>query len=105
MGNALEILCEQAYEAKRYHLLGIHVQRAIFIHFCVCISLAIVWAYMGSILVAFGQDPLISFEARKFVRWLIPSLFAYVVLHKKILQTPKIYKIVAQKNPEIKIFP
>ncbi|GLJ11088.1 hypothetical protein SUGI_0142630 [Cryptomeria japonica] len=80
MGSALETLCGQAYGAKQYHLLGIHVQRAILIHLCVSIRLAIVWACMGSILVAFGQDPLISFEAGKFARWLIPSLFAYAVL-------------------------
>ncbi|XP_059072585.1 protein DETOXIFICATION 26-like isoform X1 [Cryptomeria japonica] len=48
MGSVLETLCGQAYGAKRYHLLGIHVQREFFIHFCVCIPLAIVWAYISS---------------------------------------------------------
>ncbi|TJX43003.1 hypothetical protein E8P77_30605, partial [Soehngenia saccharolytica] len=66
MGSALETLCGQAYGAKQYHLLGIQVQRAIFALFCVSIPVAVVWAYMGNILIAVGQDPLISFEAGKF---------------------------------------
>ncbi|XP_057868198.2 protein DETOXIFICATION 16 [Cryptomeria japonica] len=92
MGSALETLCGQAYGAKKYHLLGIQVQRAIFALFCVSIPIAVMWAYMGNILIAFGQDPLISFEAGKFARWLIPSLFAYAVLQplQKFLQSQSI---------------
>ncbi|GLJ11092.1 hypothetical protein SUGI_0142700 [Cryptomeria japonica] len=92
MGCALETLCGQAYGAKQYHLLGIQVQRAIFALFCVSIPVAVVWAYMGNILIAFGQDPSISIEAGKFARWMIPSLFAYAVLQPlvKFLQTQSI---------------
>ncbi|XP_059072596.1 protein DETOXIFICATION 16 isoform X1 [Cryptomeria japonica] len=92
MGSALETLCGQAYGAKQYHLLGIHVQRAIFTLFCVSIPLAVVWAYMGNILIAFGQNPLISFEAGKFARWMIPSLFAHAALQPlvKFLQSQSI---------------
>ncbi|XP_057868201.2 protein DETOXIFICATION 16 [Cryptomeria japonica] len=92
MGTALETLCGQAYGAKQYHQLGIHVQRAIFALFCVSIPLTVVWAFMGNILIAFGQDPLISFEAGKFARWLIPGLFAYAVLQplQKFLQAQSI---------------
>ncbi|XP_059072584.1 protein DETOXIFICATION 16-like isoform X2 [Cryptomeria japonica] len=80
MGSTLETLCGQAYGAKQYHQIGIHVQRAFFALFCVSLPLAVVWAYMGSILIAFGQDPLISFEAGKYARWMIPSLFGYAAL-------------------------
>ncbi|GLJ11067.1 hypothetical protein SUGI_0141940 [Cryptomeria japonica] len=80
MGSTLETLCGQAYGAKQYHQLGIHVQRAFFALFCVSLPLAVVWAYVGSILIAFGQDPLISFEAGKYARWMIPSLFGYAAL-------------------------
>ncbi|XP_057868210.1 protein DETOXIFICATION 16 isoform X2 [Cryptomeria japonica] len=80
MGSALETLCGQAYGAKQYHQLGIHVQRAFFALVCVSIPLAVVWAYMGNILIVFGQDPLISFEAGQYARWMIPSLFSYAAL-------------------------
>ncbi|GLJ11086.1 hypothetical protein SUGI_0142580 [Cryptomeria japonica] len=80
MGSTLETLCGQAYGAKQYHQLGIHVQRALFALFCVSLPLAVLWAYMGNILIAFGQDPLISSEAGKYARWMIPSLFGYAAL-------------------------
>ncbi|GLJ24846.1 hypothetical protein SUGI_0475270 [Cryptomeria japonica] len=83
MGSALETLFGQTYGAKHYHLLGIHVQTAIFTLFCMSIPLAIVWNYMHTNLIAFGQDPLISFKAGKFARWLILSLFAYIVLQPR----------------------
>jgi MATE family multidrug resistance protein len=89
MASALETLCGQAYGAKQYHLLGIQLQRAIVALFCVSIPLAVIWAYMGHILTALGQDPLISFEAGKFARWMIPSLFASAALQPlvKFLQS------------------
>ncbi|XP_059070371.1 protein DETOXIFICATION 16 [Cryptomeria japonica] len=77
MGSTLETLCGQAYGAKQYHQLGIHVQRAFFALSCVSLPLAVLWAYMGNILTAFGQDPLISTEAGKYARWMIPSLFGF----------------------------
>eukprot|EP01018_Ginkgo_biloba_P027028 Gb_29736 [translate_table: standard] len=92
MASALETLCGQAYGAKQYHMLGIHMQRAIVALFCVSIPLAVIWAYMGHILAILGQDPLISSEAGKFARWMIPSLFAYAALQPlvKFLQTQSI---------------
>jgi len=66
MASALETLCGQAYGAKQYHLFGIQLQRAIFALFCVSIPLAMIWANMGNILAALGQDPLISIEAGKY---------------------------------------
>ena len=41
--------------------------------FCVCLPLAVFWAYMGNILIAFGEDPLISSEAGKYARRMIPT--------------------------------
>ena len=35
---------------------------------------------MGHIFSTFGQDPLISFEPKKFARLMIPNLFVYVAL-------------------------
>jgi len=92
MASALETLCGQAYGAKQYHLFGIQLQRAIFALFCVSIPLAMIWANMGNILAALGQDPLISIEAGKYARWMIPSLFAHSILQPlvKFLQSQRI---------------
>ncbi|XP_062109985.1 protein DETOXIFICATION 12-like [Humulus lupulus] len=80
MASALETMCGQAYGAKQYKKLGLHTYTAIFCLFLVCIPLSLIWMFMGKILVFIGQDPLISHEAGRFIKWLIPALFAYATL-------------------------
>ncbi|KAL5724996.1 Protein DETOXIFICATION 16 [Ranunculus cassubicifolius] len=92
MGSALDTLCGQSYGAKQYHMLGIHMQRAMFILTLVSIPLAFIWAYTGPILKLVGQDPDISAEAGLYARYMLPSLFAYGLLqcHVRFLQTQNI---------------
>ncbi|CAN4121735.1 unnamed protein product [Withania somnifera] len=80
MASALETLCGQAFGAKQYHRLGTQTYTAIFSLFIVCIPLAVLWIYVGKLLTFVGQDPQISYEAGKFIKWLIPALFAYANL-------------------------
>ncbi|KAK1280277.1 MATE efflux family protein 5 [Acorus gramineus] len=89
MGSALDTLCGQSYGAKQYHMLGVHMQRAMLVLSLACVPIAFVWAYAGEILIALGQDPEISTVAGAYARWMIPSLFAYGLLqcHNRFLQT------------------
>ncbi|RZC77167.1 hypothetical protein C5167_001363 [Papaver somniferum] len=80
MGSALETLCGQSYGAKQYHMLGIHMQRGMFVLLLVSVPLAFIWANTGRILIAVGQDPEISAEAGVYARYMIPCLFAYGLL-------------------------
>ncbi|KAB2619970.1 MATE efflux family protein 5-like [Pyrus ussuriensis x Pyrus communis] len=77
MGSALETLCGQAYGSKQYHMLGVHMQRAMLTLLAVSIPVAVIWFYTSTILMALGQDHEISTEAGAFNHWMIPSLFAY----------------------------
>ncbi|CAL5362624.1 unnamed protein product [Camellia sinensis] len=92
MASALDTLCGQSYGAEQYHMLGIHMQRAMLILSLVSIPLAIIWANTHAILVAFGQDHDISEEAQIYARFMIPSIFAYALLQclVKFLQTQNI---------------
>ncbi|XP_043695206.1 protein DETOXIFICATION 16-like isoform X2 [Telopea speciosissima] len=92
MGSALDTFCGQSYGAKQYHMLGIHMQRAMFVLILVSIPLAFIWANTGPILLAVGQDPDIAAEAGVYARFMIPSLFAYGLLqcHVRFLQTQNI---------------
>ncbi|KAF8407731.1 hypothetical protein HHK36_006866 [Tetracentron sinense] len=92
MASALDTLCGQSYGAKQYHMLGIHMQRAMFVLLLACIPLAFIWANTGPILMAVGQDPDISAEAGVYARFMIPSIFAYALLqcHVGFLQTQNI---------------
>ncbi|CAB4292937.1 unnamed protein product [Prunus armeniaca] len=89
MGSALDTFCGQSYGAKEYHMLGIHMQRAMLVLLLVNIPLAFVWANAGRILEFLGQDPEISAAAGNYACLLIPSLFAYTILesHARFLQT------------------
>ncbi|RXH78807.1 hypothetical protein DVH24_002325 [Malus domestica] len=64
MGSALDTFCGQSYGAKQYHMLGIHLQRAMLVLGLVCIPLATVWFNAGHILKFLGQDPEIAAAAR-----------------------------------------
>ncbi|KAH7835702.1 hypothetical protein Vadar_028947 [Vaccinium darrowii] len=77
MAGALETLCGQAYGAQQYQRVGTQTYTAIFSHIIVCIPLSILWMNMGKLLIFVGQDPLISYNAGNFTKWLVPSLFAY----------------------------
>lgn len=89
MGSALETLCGQSYGAKQYHMLGIHMQRAMLVLILSSVPLACIWANAGRILVLLGQDPEISAEAGSYERYMIPTIFAYALLqcHIRFLQT------------------
>ncbi|GAB4860997.1 Protein DETOXIFICATION 16 [Ancistrocladus abbreviatus] len=92
MASALDTFCGQSYGAKQYHMLGIHMQRAMLVLLVVSVPLAVIWANTGSILSALGQDHRIAAEAGLYAQVMIPSLFAYGLLHCiiKFLQTQNI---------------
>ncbi|KAK2991345.1 hypothetical protein RJ640_007565 [Escallonia rubra] len=80
MASALETLCGQAYGAHQYKKLGTQTYTATLSIYIVSIPIAIMWTYMGKILIHIGQDQVISREAGKFTRSLVPALFAYATL-------------------------
>ncbi|KAK2451498.1 protein DETOXIFICATION [Trifolium repens] len=92
MASALDTLCGQSYGAKQYRMLGIHMQRAMFILMITAIPLAIIWANTSSILIFLGQDPEISIEAGNYATLMVPCLFAYGLLQclNRFLQTQNI---------------
>ncbi|KHN23737.1 MATE efflux family protein DTX1 [Glycine soja] len=92
MASSLDTFCGQSYGAKQYHMLGIHLQRAMFTLMIVSIPLAIIWANTRSILTFLGQDPEIAAEAGSYARFMLPSLFAYGLLLclNRFLQTQNI---------------
>lgn len=89
MGSALETLCGQAYGAKQYEMLGIHMQRAMVVLSLICIPIALLWASIQEIFTILKQDPLISEQAGIYGNWLIPSIIPYGLLQCQLrfLQT------------------
>ncbi|PRQ37517.1 putative multi antimicrobial extrusion protein [Rosa chinensis] len=54
MGSALDTFCGQSYGAKQYHMLGVHMQRAMLVILLACIPLATIWFNAGHILKFLG---------------------------------------------------
>ncbi|XP_026389523.1 protein DETOXIFICATION 16-like isoform X3 [Papaver somniferum] len=92
MASALDTLCGQSYGAKQYHMLGIHMQRGMFILLLVSIPLAFALANTCRILIFVGQDPEISAQAGVYAGYMIPCLFGYALLqcYVRFLQTQNI---------------
>ncbi|WCJ36135.1 MATE efflux family protein [Euphorbia peplus] len=89
MGSALETLCGQAYGAKQYHMLGVHMQRAMLVLILISIPISLIWAYTSEIFAIMKQDPQICMHAGVYARWLIPSIIPYGLLQCQLrfLQT------------------
>lgn len=73
-------------------MLGVHVQRAMFVLLLVSVPITVIWANMRPILIVLGQNPEVAREAGTYARFMIPSLFAYGLLQclVKFLQTQSI---------------
>ncbi|KAL2480961.1 MATE efflux family protein [Abeliophyllum distichum] len=80
MACALDTFCGQSYGAKQYHMLGIHMQRAMIVLLLASIPLACIWATAGHILELLGQDPQIAEAAGTYARYMIPSIFPFALL-------------------------
>ncbi|CAI9110629.1 OLC1v1010688C1 [Oldenlandia corymbosa var. corymbosa] len=89
MSTALETLCGQAFGARQYHRLGAYTYGAIICLFIVCLPIILLWVFTDKLLILTGQDPTIATEARKYLIWLIPTLFPYAILQSlvRFLQT------------------
>lgn len=92
MGTALDTLCGQAHGAKQYHMLGIHLQRAMVVLLLATIPLSLIWASTDRILMALGQDPEIAVEAGLYALWMVPGLPAYGLTqcHIRFLQSQNV---------------
>ncbi|KAJ1392028.1 Multi antimicrobial extrusion protein [Sesbania bispinosa] len=92
LSGALDTFCGQSYGAQQYHMVGIHMQRAIVVTMLVTIPQSIILANLRPILIAFQQDHDIAAEAGLYALYLIPSLSANALLRciVKFLQTQNI---------------
>jgi len=88
MASALETLCGQAFGAKNYHVLGIHMQRScIVLFFCCCLLLPI-YIYTTSILKLLGQPHDVAVQSGLVALWSIPQhmSFAFQLPAQRFLQ-------------------
>ncbi|KAK7311656.1 hypothetical protein RJT34_09929 [Clitoria ternatea] len=77
MASALETLCGQAFGAKRYHMLGIYMQRSWIVLFLSCFLLLPFYVFATPILKLFGQPDDVAEWSGVVAVWLIPLHFSF----------------------------
>ncbi|KAI3991845.1 hypothetical protein MKX01_012790 [Papaver californicum] len=78
MASALETLCGQAYGAKKYHMLGIYLQRSWIVLFICAILILPIYIYTTPILKLIGQPDDLAEQTGILTLWLIPLHFSFV---------------------------
>ncbi|TYG59082.1 hypothetical protein ES288_D08G273800v1 [Gossypium darwinii] len=79
MASALETLCGQAFGAKRYHMLGIYLQRSWLLLFLTTTCLLPLFIFTTKILIALGQDEKIAIVAGYIGHWFIFIMFSMII--------------------------
>ncbi|XP_020219485.1 protein DETOXIFICATION 27 isoform X2 [Cajanus cajan] len=77
MASALETLCGQAFGAKRYHMLGIYMQRSWIVLFLCCFLLLPFYVLATPILKVLGQPDDVAEWSGVMAVWLIPLHFSF----------------------------
>ncbi|KAL2521699.1 MATE efflux family protein [Forsythia ovata] len=77
MASALETLCGQAFGAKKYHMLGIYMQRSWIVLFACCILLLPFYIFAGPLLKLLGQPDNVADLSGYVALWMIPLHFSF----------------------------
>lgn len=80
MASALETLCGQAFGAKKYHMMGIYMQRSWIVLFLCAVLLLPMYFFATPILILMGQTPELAAVAGQVSIWFIPLHFSFVFL-------------------------
>lgn len=80
MASALETLCGQAYGAKKYHMLGIYMQRSWIVLLGFCVMLLPVYIFASPVLKFLGQPTNVAELSGYVSLWMIPLHFSFAFL-------------------------
>ncbi|PON88947.1 Multi antimicrobial extrusion protein [Trema orientale] len=94
LSGALETLCGQGFGANLFGVLGIHLQASCITSVLFSIIISFLWFYTEPILILLHQDPQISQTAAIYLKFLIPSIFAYGFIQNilRFLQTQSVVR-------------
>lgn len=79
MASALETLCGQAYGAKKFHMLGIYMQRSWIVLFICCILILPIYIFSTPVLKLLGQPSDLAEMAGKVAVLFVPLHFSFAI--------------------------
>ncbi|XP_062227651.1 protein DETOXIFICATION 52-like [Phragmites australis] len=77
----MDPLCSQAFGANQPRLLGLTLYRSVLFLLCCSLPLSALWLNMSKILVFLGQDREITALAQEYIRFSLPDLFSFSLIH------------------------
>jgi len=80
MASALETLCGQAFGARKYHMMGVYMQRSWIVLLGCAVLLLPMYFFAEDVLLLTGQSPELSAMAGKVSVWFIPLHFSFAFL-------------------------
>lgn len=80
MASALETLCGQAFGAKKYHMLGIYMQRSWIVLFLCCILSLPIYLFATPILKLLGQPDDVAEQSGLVTLYFIPQHFSFAFM-------------------------
>ncbi|URE24392.1 protein TRANSPARENT TESTA [Musa troglodytarum] len=80
MASALETLCGQAFGARKYHMLGVYMQRSWIVLFMCAVLLLPMYFFATPFLALIGQPPALAAQAGEVSVWFIPRHFSFAFL-------------------------
>jgi multidrug resistance protein, MATE family len=80
MASALETLCGQAFGAKKFHMMGVYMQRSWIVLFMCAVLLLPMYFFAEDVLLLTGQPPELAAMAGKVCVWFIPLHFSFAFL-------------------------
>lgn len=80
MASALETLCGQAFGARKFHMMGVYMQRSWIVLFMCAVLLLPMYFFAEDVLLLTGQPPELAAMAGKVCVWFIPLHFSFAFL-------------------------
>ncbi|XP_051117658.1 protein DETOXIFICATION 27-like [Andrographis paniculata] len=77
MASALETLCGQAYGARKYHMLGVYLQRSWIVLFLCCVALLPLFVFATPVLKLLGQPEDVAELSGTVALYFIPLHFSF----------------------------
>ncbi|KAM1020718.1 hypothetical protein ACFX2I_041920 [Malus domestica] len=77
----MELICGQAFSARKHTLLGLSLQRTVLILLFTSLPISLLWLNMKKIIFICGQDETIAAEAQLYLLCSLPDLLAQSFLH------------------------
>ncbi|XAR73457.1 hypothetical protein NMG60_11007429 [Bertholletia excelsa] len=77
MASALETLCGQAFGARKYHMLGVYMQRSWIVLFLCCILILPLYLFASPLLKLLGQPSGVAELSGVVALWMLPLHFSF----------------------------